>query len=307
MTVLVISGGTSPERKISLISGRQVRDALVQNNNKVIFYDLKRGYKKLRRVAKKCDVIFPVIHGEEGEGGVLHKFLSKLNKPFVGGDFKAYKKGWYKIPFKRYCNKMGINTSPWNIVKNQQDVSEFGFPSVLKSSNGGSSREVVILRSSKDLKSSLFKKLMNSKDKLFIEKYLPGIELTVAIMGDKALPVLEIVPPQGKWFDYKYKYSGETQEIPNAPSLTNDQRKLVEQTALKIHQQLNMGDYSRIDFIFSDGKPYVLEINTIPGLTPTSLFPKAAKTAGYDFSKLTDKLISLAKQRFENEKNDSIQ
>lgn len=302
MTVLLITGGVSSERKISLISGKQVYQALISNGHKVLFYDLKNGFRDLRKLAKKCHAIFPVLHGEEGEGGRLHKFLETLNKPFVGGHWKSFKKGWYKIPFKKFIDKSNFLTAKWKVVKNKEDIIKFSFPSVLKSSNGGSSREVIILRSKNDLHSKAFEKLLNSKEDLLIEKYLDGIEVTVAILGDRSLPVLEIIPPIGKWFDYKNKYSGETKEIPNAPSLTKLEREIVEQIALKIHKTLNMGDYSRIDFIFKEGKSYVLEINTIPGLTPTSLFPKAAKAAGYNFNELIEVLMFLAIERFEGDK-----
>lgn len=302
MQVLLITGGISSERKISLISGKQVKNALVKNSHNVRVYDLKKGYKGIKKLSKGVDVIFPVLHGEEGEGGKLHKFLASLNKPFVGGDWESFKQGWYKIPFKKFCDKSGINTSPWKIVKDISDVLDFGLPCVVKSSNGGSSREVAILNSTKNLNSSKVQGLLKSGDQLLVEQYLVGIELTVAILGKEALPVLEIIPPEGKWFDYKNKYSGETKEIPNAPSLSKSERKLVEKTALAIHQKLNMGDYSRIDFIFADGKPYVLEINTIPGLTPTSLFPKAALASGLNFNELVKKLIFLAIERFREEK-----
>lgn len=302
MKVLLITGGISSERKISLISGKQVKNALVKNSHNVRVYDLKKGYKGIKKLSKGVDVIFPVLHGEEGEGGKLHKFLSSLNIPFVGGNWKSFRKGWYKIPFKEYCDKSGINTSPWKIVKDISDVLDFGLPCVVKSSNGGSSREVAILNSIKNLNSSKVQGLLKSGNQLLVEQYLVGIELTVAILGKEALPVLEIIPPEGKWFDYKNKYSGETKEIPYAPSLTKEERKLVEETALNIHQSLNMGDYSRIDFIFSNRKPYVLEINTIPGLTPTSLFPKAALASGLNFNELVEKLIFLAIERFREEK-----
>ncbi|MFH1535466.1 MAG: ATP-grasp domain-containing protein, partial [Patescibacteria group bacterium] len=216
---------------------------------------------------------------------------SVLGIPFVGGSWKGFKKGWYKIPFKKFCKKNNILTPPWSKVSNQKDIEKFGFPCVLKSSTGGSSKEVVILKSKKDLKNNLCRKLLKSNLLLFVEKFIPGVEVTVGILVDRALPVLEIVPPMGGWFDYKNKYSGETQEIVDAPSISVTMKKLVQQIALKIHQDLNLGQYSRIDFIVENNIPYVLEINTIPGLTSESLFPKAAQSAGISFPNLLDKII----------------
>lgn len=289
--ILVVTGGISSERKISLMSASQVKKGLEETGYNIKLFDLKKGYPALKKISKDFDVIFPVIHGEEGEGGLLQKFLSTLRKPFVGGYWKGYKKGWYKIPFKKFCDENKILTSPWKKVKNIKDIKSFGLPTVLKSSNGGSSREVVILKTEKDYQNPLFKKLLKSKDMLLIEKFLPGVEITVAILNDKALPVLEIVPPEGAWFDYKNKYWGKVREIPFAPSVPSSIQKKAQEIALKIHQTLNLGQFSRTDFIISDGKIYVLEVNTIPGLTATSLFPKAAQAAGISFPKLLDKII----------------
>ena len=294
MRVLIITGGTSSERRISFMSAKQVRNALEESDYKVKLFDLKKGYVELKKLSKDFDVIFPVIHGEEGEGGALQKFLTTLGVPFVGGNPKGFKQGWYKIPFKKFCQQNNIPTARWKKVKTKDDIIKFGFPCVLKSSAGGSSREVAILKSKDDLKSYLVNKLFKSKLTLFVEKYLPGTEVTVGILHNRALPIVEIIPPDGGWFDYKNKYWGATQEIPFAPSVDFKLQKIIQKIALKIHQILSLGQYSRIDFIISDNKPYVLEVNTIPGLTASSLFPKAAQAIGISFPKLMDKMIKMA-------------
>lgn len=295
MKVLLITGGVSSERRISLMSARQVKKGLLEAGFKVELFDLKKGYPALKKLFPKFDVFFPVLHGEEGEGGSLQKFLAKSKKPYVGGDPKGFQKGWFKIPFKRFCDRNKIITSPWKIIKNEDDIKKFGFPAVLKSSAGGSSREVVILKSTKDLDGKACRSLLNSGFNFFVEKYLPGIEVTVGILNNQALPVIEIIPPSGGWFDYRNKYSGVTQEIVGAPSLDEKLKDTVQQIALTIHQKFNLGPYSRIDFMVSDNIPYVLEINTIPGLTSQSLFPKAAQAAGISFPKLLDKMVRMAK------------
>ena len=297
MKVLIISGGTSSERKISLISADAVKKAIEQLKHEVTIYDLKKGYDQLKKVIPKHDVVIPVIHGEEGEGGTLHKFLLKQEIPFVGAHFKSLQQGWFKIPFKKFCDKNNITHSKWKKVKNHEDVVTFGFPSVLKSSNGGSSREVVILKTEKDTNSASYKKLIASDDELFVERFLPGVEITVGIVDGKALPVLEIRPPEGKWFDYKNKYDGSSQEIPFAPSLDMKLQKRVQKLAEDIHKQLNLGHYSRIDFIIHKEIPHALEVNTIPGLTPGSLMPKAAQAAGLEFHEFIAKLLSLATKK----------
>ncbi len=297
--ILIITGGTSSERKISLISAKSVKAALEKGGFETKLFDMKKGFKKLKEMTDDLDVIFPVLHGEEGEGGELQKFLSELEKPFVGGSWKGFKKGWYKIPFKKFCEKENILTSKWRIVKNSKDILKFGFPCVLKSSNGGSSREVVILKSEKDIKRRFAQSLLKSKSDLFVERFLEGVEVTVGILNNEALPVIEISPPPGNWFDYKSKYSGATREIINAPSLSSSTRQEVQKIALKINKTLNLGQYSRIDFIVSQGIPFALEANTIPGLTSESLFPKAAKSMGLDFPKLVKVLVETAKKKYD--------
>lgn len=302
MKILIISGGTSSEREISLLSAKAVREALEINEHQVQVFDFKQGYTELKKAVPEFDVIFPVLHGEEGEGGGLQKFLHDSGKPYVGGDPAGFQEGWFKLPFKKYCDKNNIPTASWKEVKIADDIIRFGFPSVLKASNGGSSKEVVILKSAEDLKKDEAAQLLTSGTEVFVEKFLPGVETTVGILNGRALPVIEIKPPEGKWFDYQNKYSGKTQEIPHAPSLDDVTRQKAQQTALKIHQSLKLGPYSRIDFIItssnshsSSGKPtsFALEVNTIPGLTSQSLFPKAAQATGISFEDLVQILVEL--------------
>ena len=294
MKILILTGGNSSERKISFLSARNVEKALEENGHKIKIYDLRKGYEGIKKVAEKFDVIFPVLHGEEGEGGNLHKFLSTIKKPVVGTkNFRGLKKAWYKISFKRYCDSNKILTSKWKIIKNEKDLVKFGFPQVVKTSSGGSSREVFILKSEKDLKK--VKNKIFKYDDLFVEKYLEGTEVTVAVLNGKVLPILEIIPPENGWFDYKNKYSGATKEIPDAPSIDKKTKENIGKIALKMHNHFDLGSYSRSDFIVSNGKIYVLEINTIPGLTKGSLVPKEAKAAGLSFNRFLEVLVKAAK------------
>ena len=296
MRILILTGGNSSERKISFLSARNVKKALIENGHKVKIYDLKNGYLPIKKLSEKFDVLFPVLHGEEGEGGILHKFISKIDKPIVGTrNYKDMQKAWYKIPFKKFCDKNKIKTAKWKIIKNDNDVISFGFPSVLKTSSGGSSREVVILNSKKDLEKKDFRKIMKLKLPVFVEKYEQGIEVTCGIINNKALPLLEIVPTKDSWFSYKTKYDNTTKEIPFAPSLDKKMQEKVQKLALKIFNSFNLGSYCRIDFIVSNNIPYVLELNTIPGMTAVSLLPKQAKAAGISFNKMIDLLLKSAK------------
>lgn len=280
MKILVITGGNSSERKISFLSARFVAKTLKELGYKTAIYDLRRGYEPLKKIAVNFDILFPILHGEEGEGGKLHKFLRNLGKSIVGTrNFKGMQKGWYKISFKKYCDRSRILTARWKEVKIEKDILKFGFPSVLKSSSGGSSLEVFIIKNKKDLKKKACQKILHLKSPLFVEEYLEGTEATVGILNGKALPVMEIIPPLNEWFSYKNKY-GLSKEIPNAPDLDEKMKKNLQEIALKIHKFFDLGSYSRIDFIVKNNQPFVLELNTIPGLTEESLFPKIAKSTG---------------------------
>ncbi|PIR80408.1 MAG: hypothetical protein COU25_00160 [Candidatus Levybacteria bacterium CG10_big_fil_rev_8_21_14_0_10_35_13] len=296
MKILILTGGNSSERRISFLSAKNVKNALIENGHKVKVYDLRKGYESIKKISKDFDFLFPVLHGEEGEGGILHKYLSTIKKPIVGTrNYKGFEKGWYKIPFKKFCDKNGIKTAPWKVVKSKKDIFEFDFPCVLKASGGGSSREVIILKSKKDVLRLDIKKILNLTTSIFVERYFPGIEVTVGILNNKALPAIEIIPAKGEWFSYKNKYASTTKEIPFAPSLTPKQQILVQKIALKIHKSFKLGTYSRSDFIVYKNVPYVLEVNTIPGLTAGSLIPKAAKAAGISFNNFVEILLKNAK------------
>lgn len=295
MKVLLITGGNSSEREVSLNSANNVKSTLEENGHQVLLYDLRDGYEPVIELAEENDVLFPVLHGDEGEGGNLHEFLSKLNKPIVGTrNFKGMNDAWHKISFKKYCDENNITTSTWETINKKEDIKNFGFPCVLKTNNGGSSREVVILHSEEELNSDVVHQLLNSGLKLYVEKYIEGPEITVGILDDKALPVLEIVPPENSWFNYENKYSGATKEIPFAPSVDHKLQKQAQEIALKIHRHFNLGTYSRTDFITTNDKIYALEINTIPGLTSESLLPKAAKADGISFNDFLEILLKKA-------------
>lgn len=295
MKVLVISGGNSDERKISLLSAQNVLEALFKNHHQVELFDFKDGFEKLKRKVSHFDVIFPVLHGLEGESGTLQEFLEKLNVRFVGSDSKACKASWDKIKFKKFCEKFDIKTPEWFVLKPQnRNNLAAKTPFVVKPPNNGSSVDVYIVKSKRDLNMIDLKRLFGKYKRLLVEDYIEGIEVTVGILGDEALPVIEIQPPEGEWFSYQNKYSGKTKEIPNAPSLTPEKKKELQKIASRIHNQLGCRHFSRSDFIVGKDEIYALEINTIPGLTPQSLLPKAAEAAGITFDEMIKRLLKMA-------------
>lgn len=295
MKVFLVTGGTTSERVISLLSAKQVKKGLFETGHQVKLFDLKKG-KISKKLVKDYDVIFPLVHGKQGEDGSLYQTLIKLGKPYVGCKPLSSKIALDKILLNKLCDANKLPKPVWKIVKNVSDIKKFGFPSVLKAASGGSSKEVVILKSEKDLSKKIVKKILSLKDRFLVERFLPGTEITVGILFNKALPVIEIVPPKEGWFNYKNKYSGASQEIVNAPSLTEKAKKHAQKIALEINKKLNLFPYSRTDFIVVNNIPYVLEVNPPcgVGLTAQSLLPKAAAAAGLAFPVFLDKMVKIA-------------
>ncbi len=296
MNILIVTGGNSSEREISFMSSTNVKHVLEANKHSVELFDFREGYEALAKALDRADICFPVMHGKEGEDGTLYRYLESSGKPFVGSDSAGAKIACDKILFKSYCDEQGIATAAWSVITAQEDIRKFGFPCVLKAANGGSSHEVALLFHEHDLESEKVKTILSLTDHFFIERYLQGIEVTVGVLIDTPLPVIEITPPQDGWFDYEHKYSGKSQEIAFAPSLSEPVQKRAQEIALKIHRDLGLKSFSRTDMIVVDNIPYVLEVNTPAGvgLTPQSLFPKATAAAGISFEEFVDTIIHAA-------------
>ncbi len=293
MNILIITGGNSSEREISLTSAINVKRAVETNGHTAELFDFKEGYSALARSLNRADVCFPIMHGKEGEDGTLYQYLRSSGKPFVGSDPAGAQIACNKIFFKEYCDEQGIRTARWSAVVTKEDIIQFGFPSVLKAANGGSSHEVIPLFRPRDLESEKVQTLFHLSDSLFIEKFLQGIEITIGVLIDHTLPVIEIIPPQNEWFNYENKYSGKSQEVPFAPSLSEPIQRRAQEISLKIHRNLQLGSFSRTDMIVVDNVPYVLEVNTPSGvgLTSESLFPRAAKAEGMSFEQFVNIVI----------------
>lgn len=293
MRVLIVTGGNSDEREISLLSAENVKESLKKRDHVVNTVDFKKGYSEILISARKNDIVFPVLHGPEGESGILQKVLEESNIKFVGSGSKSCEMGWNKVKFKNFCKELDIKTAPWFILNNTniKNLFEREKSFVIKPIDNGSSVDIYICKSKNELKNINLEKLVKKYGRLLVEDYLQGIEITAGILNNFALPIVEIIPPEGEWFNYENKYNGKSKEIPNAPSLSLIQQKEAQNIALRIHNNLGCRQFSRSDFIFVQDVFYALEINTIPGLTKQSLLPKAAEAAGISFEEMVDRLV----------------
>jgi D-alanine-D-alanine ligase len=302
LTVALLSGGISSEREVSLQSGDQVYDALNKDKYNILRYDPKTDLGRLVNDASGIDVALIILHGPYGEDGTVQGLLDLLNIPYQGSGVLGSALAMNKAVTKQLYEKTGIPVPPYIIYDRNDNVDvdacvkQIGLPLVVKPVAGGSSVGMSIVGSADDLRGALDKALTYDSA-VMIESYIAGTELTGGVIGNKkleALPIIEIVPDQTReFFDYEAKYTpGVTQEI--CPARIDEALTRQAQSYAKIaHQALYCRGYSRTDMILKDREIYVLETNTIPGMTATSLLPQAAQVAGMSFSRLMDKLIEL--------------
>ncbi|MDP2632361.1 MAG: D-alanine--D-alanine ligase [Candidatus Curtissbacteria bacterium] len=298
--VAVLMGGKSQEHEISLISGSEVAKNLDRKKYNVSGITIpKEGINHpIIAKLKKADIVFIALHGTNGEDGTIQGLLESLGVRYTGSGVLASALGMDKIYSREIFTQTGLNTPKYVLTKRNQKKRELGrlkYPVFVKPLDQGSSIGTSKVYNSKELQNALSEAFKYSQTAI-IEEFLEGIEITGAVLGNYspvALPLVEIVPKKD-FFDYEAKYDANlTDEI--VPARVNKQlTKRVQDAALTAYESINCRGFGRVDMIIKDDKVYVLEVNTIPGLTPVSLFPKAAKAAGISYSRLLDMIIDLA-------------
>ena len=295
MRVLILTGGPSNEREISLKSAKNTEAALAKVGYATTTIDIADEFN-LKDELQKIDVVLPIIHGAGGEDGEIQTELEKHGAKFLGTGSKASAIAFDKIAFKERMAEHGILTPNWQIV-NQDTFATSGLkhkPYVLKPIKGGSSIDTFIIHNPGHQITN-FDAAFKKYGELLLEELIIGQEITVSVLGNTALPVILIIPPEGEEFDYENKYNGKSQELIEPDILSKGATQEAKNLAEKIHKLAELKHISRTDMIISpDGAIYTLEANTIPGLTAQSLFPKAAEAAGMSISELVQELVELA-------------
>ncbi len=303
LTIALLSGGVSSEREVSLNSGAQVYEALDKTKYEVIRYDPKTDLARLVTDAPKLDAAMIILHGPYGEDGTVQGMLDLLNVPYQGTGVLGSALAMNKLAAKRIYEKVGLRVPAYRVLRKEEPVDpgawvgELGLPIVVKPVSGGSSIGMDIVRAEKDLDRAVAT-AFEYDTVVMLEAYIEGMELTGGVIGNddpEALPLIEIIPEQGHaFFDYVAKYTaGVAREICPA-RIDEETTRRAQECSVKAHEALFCKGYSRTDMILKDGELYVLETNTIPGMTPTSLFPQAAQAAGLSFGRLLDRLIDLS-------------
>lgn len=292
MKIGVIMGGISSEREISLKSGEEICKNLNKSKYEVIPIILDSKEDIVDKV-NDIDIAFLALHGQFGEDGTIQGILESLGVPYTGCGVLSSAMCMDKDITKRLIQGQGIKTAPWINVKSLEEidysgVDKIGYPVVAKPNSGGSSVATFVVKNREDLNVAVLEGLKYDKE-VMIEKYISGDEITCCILNGEMLPILAI-KPRASFFDYTSKYAdGGADEY--IVELEEELQKQVEDISIKCYRALKCSVYSRVDLIVQNGEPYVLEINTLPGMTKNSLFPKSARGIGIDFSGLLDRII----------------
>ena len=303
-TILVVRGGTSSEREVSLKSSKACVTAIKKIKHKVILFDpAKEHLSKIKQYKKKVDLIFNALHGKDGEDGIAQSYFEYFKIPYTHSGITSSMNAMDKVVSKKIFKKKNLLTPNYialNSVNYKKILKEkvlkysnFNYPMVVKPSNEGSSIGVEICKNFIQLKKTVVKLIKNHKT-LIIENYIAGQEIQVAVLNGKALGAIELKPKR-KFYDYKAKYSKTALTRHIMPAAIkkhnyNNALKLAE----KAHNALNCKGVTRSDFKLINNKFYLLEINTQPGMTGLSLVPEIAKYAGITFNELVKKIIDDA-------------
>lgn len=305
--VLVLYGGKSKEREVSLRSGRAVADALSQKGFEVNVLDLNEN-SVASIVADRPDVAFIALHGKYGEDGTVQGLLDILEIPYVGSDVLTSAVCINKATTKKILAYEQLPTAPFVILNTERGpktglaemadkvVKELGLPVVVKPATQGSSIGTTIVKKEEALIPAL-ETALGYDGELVVERFIDGTEVTASVLGNEdaeVLPLIEIVA-ENEFYDYEAKYTpGMSHHIIPA-RISERARVRVEEIALKTYHAFKCRGFSRVDFIVDkNDNPFVLEINTIPGMTSLSLFPDAARAAGMSFEDLCARLVELA-------------
>lgn len=309
LKIAVLYGGVSGEREVSLSTGKGVMEALKRNGHDVIGIDFNPN--KLEDIINlDVDLVFIGLHGKFGEDGSIQGLLDMLNIPYVGSGVTASSIAMDKAKAKQLFKMNGIPTAKgevYHITGSEQtdeiveDVNKkFEHPFVVKPNREGSTLGLTIVKEREQLKDAI-DTASKSDEYILVEQFISGRELTVPVQGkigeETALPIIEIIP-KNDLYDYESKYTEGGSEHIIPAEIDEELTAQIQQYAVIAHQVLGCETYSRADFILSEGNtPYILEVNTLPGMTQTSLFPDAAKTVGLSYEEMIETFVNLTNEK----------
>ena len=307
MKVAVLKGGSSLEREVSLRSAARVEDALGELGHEAVGIDVGRDLVSRLR-AERPDVVFIALHGPGGEDGTVQELLEILDLPYTGPGVAACALCMDKVASKHEIRAAGLPTPDWaafnatafrelGAADTLEEIEDrLGFPLVIKPASQGSSLGVEFASSRDEVPEALVA-AFSYDDRVLLERYVKGRELAVSVLDGEPLPIVEAIPREEDFFNFEARYEiGRTDYVCPA-ELAEAGTARVQELATRTYETLGCTGFARVDLISGDDGPEVLEVNAIPGLTDTSLFPMAAEAAGIDFTQLVERIIASARER----------
>jgi D-alanine-D-alanine ligase len=296
--IAVLMGGPGSEREVSLATGRGVSKALRSLGAEVVEVDVRNEHFQL---PDDIQLAFNTIHGTFGEDGQLQKILEQRGVPYTGDGVNASEIAFDKIRTKEKFQEHGISTPAWEVIQPGQRPT-IPLPIVVKAPRQGSTVGVIIVKKENEIDPAI-SEAANYGRELLIEKFVSGRELTIGILGEQALPILEIIP-KGGFYDFNNKYpflnpqAGGGAEHVCPAKIDPEKTREIQELAVRAFRASDLQVYARVDAILPEiGQPLILEINTIPGMTEASLLPEAAAAAGIGYAELCARIIALSRLR----------
>lgn len=297
MKIGVIMGGVSSEREVSLKTGKEMAKALDRSKYEVVEIIIDKKTDLMDKVREeKIDFALLALHGAFGEDGGAQGILEAMEIPYSGCGILASALCMDKDATKKVAVGSNIRTAKWRLVKavdeiKKEDILDMGFPLVVKPVAGGSSLGTFLVKDEIKLKEALEEAFKFDK-KVMVEEYVKGEEITCPVLGGDILPILSI-KPKNEFFDFESKYE-DGGALEEAAILSKELEEKVIQMTKEVVRALDCEVYSRVDMIIKDDEPYLLEVNTLPGMTQNSLVPRSANIMGLTFDKLLDKIIEVS-------------
>ena len=290
--IAVLMGGASSEREVSLSSGKAMFSASAALGYDAISVEFKDDILSHLDTLKSVDIVLIALHGGIGENGRIQGMFESLGIRYTGSDALSSAICMDKHISKLLAEDVGIATPRWKRIRKGQSIykNEFDYPFVVKPNSEGSTIGLTIVHNENDYDSAV-EEAFKYDDEILIEEFISGKEITVSIVGEDVLPIIEIRPEHGL-YDYECKYTKGMTEYICPAELNEDLTKRIKQTAFEVYKLLKCRHYGRVDLrLDNNNQHWFLELNTLPGMTDTSLVPKAAKATGISFEQLIGKII----------------
>ena len=293
LRVGVLMGGPSEEREVSIATGKAVIKACAENGYIATEFGFTNNYKKHLKKLKTQNIIFNALHGGIGENGKIQAWLDKNNIKYTGSGAIASSLCMDKAASKEIAKRNGIETPDWQLIEKATQKVKISLPFVVKPNDQGSTVGLSIVKNDQSIQSAIDMAFQHG-NKIIIEKFISGRELTMPIINEDAYPIVEI-NPKNNYYDYECKYTPGMSEYSCPADLEQNLVKKIESNTIKLFQKFDCSVYARADYILDkSGVPYFLEMNTLPGMTSTSLLPKSAYARGQSFQKLIRYIIELS-------------